>query len=516
MRTIHSHKSITVTIRRNIKSSFKAVLSKLAFLFIISTSPLLCNAQLDTLDLERLEPTYYYWDSNWAGYHALHTQYTEVYYGSNFTHTCNMTGIGTNFYYQKIEYARYFHSDSTIRILGVAAPFTPISYDANYAIADTTLKNRDPDYFILYDYKGGAMTPIDSARNDTALHPKYLMMTTFKIGSIWLDPVTHVAVCDTIIHYSPVREVYFKNPINMQGDFYVGGTHNNNYVVLIGYDSIYIPAAGGYLYSPQYRSARPITFYCLLYLGNKPNLIPKGPRQLRAHLVDQYNDQKFSDTLWHMDFHRGNDLAYFLIFDTSTYVPPVVSADTCPPPIAPRVMNQIGDTVTFIWNGPDSVIYELSVERSDSPGIETHNQTVPTQFATLIGFDTATWYTARVRTLCDSNNYSEWSDSIEFYIPAPHQVTSDDDSTTIITDMNASLEEEYTLLMPNPAFDIVNIISSFYVNSVTLYTIDGRVVYHDNVGAIGTNIKVSSFPRGTYIVRITTSRGHVFKKLILR
>lgn len=520
METTHSHTSIIK------KSGHNASLSRLALVTLITITPLFCNAQLDTLDLQRLEPTYYYWDSCWPGYHALHTEYSRTMTNSQhkpftFVHTCDMVGAGLCPEWQKVEYARYFQSDSALTILGVAAPctFGCIGCCSSLEIADSDLTHREPEYFILYDFnpKTGDMTPVDSVRNDTAANPKYKMMVSFYIDGIYPDPEPHVAVGDTIIRYASVREAYFKEPITMQGEFYLGATQNNNYRVIVGYDSIYVPPAGAYWYTPLYRAARPFTKYVSLWLNQREELIPKGPRKVRAHLLDECNDHYFYlDTInWHTEYSKGYDLAYFLIFDTSSYVPPAVTGDTCPAPVALRMMNRIGDTVTFIWNGPDSVMFELSVERADSPGIEVASKTVPTHFATLSGFDTATWYTVRVRTLCDSSRHSDWSDSTMLYIPAqPNEPTGD--SLSVVTEIGKSLEEQYTLLLPNPASFMVNIISSYYVISVTIYTMDGKEVYHAKVGAIGTDINVASFPRGTYIVRVTTSRGHVFKKLILR
>ena len=62
--------------------------------------------------------------------------------------------------------------------------------------------------------------------------------------------------------------------------------------------------------------------------------------------------------------------------------------------------------------------YELSVTHDD--GTQPEEDTIygcSSTFKGLTGLDTATWYVARVRSLCDNGLVSEWSDSVHFYVP---------------------------------------------------------------------------------------------------
>lgn len=504
-------------------------LLKVLFYIAVIGAPGMGKAQLDTLDLDRLEPTYYYWDTCWYGYqvraHPLYNLIEEL----GDTRLSFVLGRGMESYGAgdligegKVEYARYIHSDSTLRILGVA-----FLYYKGYpgSAVDTDRTHCLPEYFILYRPDStDEMIVVDSVRSDTA-KARYTMLTTYKPQynlsysvSYDYDYDYDFDTLDTIIGYNPVYEAYFKNPVEMEGDFYLSGTTNNNYKIVWSVDSIYVPPAGEWWYQENTRWAHPPTGYITTrtYVWNgddEINYLPVGPIKYRAHLVDEYNHGWLAnDTLWHNYIWTKDDFNFFPIFDTSHYAPPIVTADTCPTPVALRVMNRVNDTVTLIWNGPHGVEYEVCVKECDTPNMIDTTCVVTTQFVTLMGFDTSKWYTVQVRTVCDSARYSEWSDSLLFFIPSPPHVNEEDSVLAV----GKRMEELYTTMTPNPATSSVRFFSSFYITDLTFYTLEGREISRYEVGSSMIDVNVATLPRGVYIVRITTSRGSVFKKLILR
>ena len=104
-----------------------------------------------------------------------------------------------------------------------------------------------------------------------------------------------------------------------------------------------------------------------------------------------------------------------------------------------------------------------------------------------------------------TNDYSNWSDSIRFYI------TGD---TTQVSIRNTVLEE-YTQLIPNPASDIVTIFSSFSIRKVEVYSLKGEKVKEEEVKAASIKMDISDLPKGTYLVKVYTPKGIATKKLVV-
>ena len=508
-------------------------MSKFLFVAFLLVSPLFGMAQLDTLDLKRLEPTYYYWDTCWVGHYVPDSTYEVIDWDCNhkivtYRRSCSMGMTGFSKREQQLESARYFHSDSTLRIFGVAAAIE--FKKMTEPVFDSDFTHCLPEYFILYRTDSVSnMIPVDSVRSDIATSSRYTMMLKFEpVYHVWCtpeDPDLHVDIVDTIINYFPITEAFFEEPIEMQGDFYIGATNNNNFFVCIGIDSIeFPPNSGMYHYNHEWGRALPFTGLKGIIFhdgqgGTDPNYIyriPVRPFRQRAHSLEQL--QWFNDTLWHNmgagTGAIGMDPAIFPIFDTCSYVPPVVTDDTCPMPSTLRVLYIIGDTVTLVWNGPEEVFYEVAVCRRDSPEVLDTTCLVSTQFVTMSGLSRGSWYKACVRTLCDSSRNSDWCDSALFFIPNKPYVDISD--SIPVASFTVNMGEQHTIMMPNPATSVVSLFSSYYITDITLFTIDGRKVLNKKVGAAGANLDVASLPRGTYIVRINTSRGPVFKRLILR
>ena len=76
--------------------------------------------------------------------------------------------------------------------------------------------------------------------------------------------------------------------------------------------------------------------------------------------------------------------------------------------------------------------------------------------------------------------------------------------------------EDYCQVYPNPTRTILKVLSNFNIWSIQLVDMNGREVYRqDNLNNFMDEINVESFPRGTYIVNIVTSKGRCSKKIIL-
>ena len=128
-------------------------MSKFLFVAFLLVSPLFGMAQLDTLDLKRLEPTYYYWDTCWVGHYVPDSTYEVIDWDCNhkivtYRRSCSMGMTGFSKREQQLESARYFHSDSILRIFGVAAAIE--FKKMTEPVFDWDFTHCLPEYFILY------------------------------------------------------------------------------------------------------------------------------------------------------------------------------------------------------------------------------------------------------------------------------------------------------------------------------------------------------------------------------
>lgn len=71
----------------------------------------------------------------------------------------------------------------------------------------------------------------------------------------------------------------------------------------------------------------------------------------------------------------------------------------------------------------------------------------------------------------------------------------------------------YVTVSPNPAKDKAQVISSFPLIGVEVYDLTGRKVYGQAASGPSTWMDISSWPTGTYMVKVNTSMGEVTKKL---
>ena len=126
----------------------------------------------------------------------------------------------------------------------------------------------------------------------------------------------------------------------------------------------------------------------------------------------------------------------------------------------------------------------------------------PSPYLNLSNLDTGTYYTVYVRTVCDSNEYSAWSDSLVFYVPG--------DSSNV----GIRAVEQYTNLFPNPANDQATVTSSFGIKGIEVYSLKGELMEHStrDGGTVAT-INLQRYPAGSYIVRIRTAKGIVARHL---
>jgi hypothetical protein len=75
----------------------------------------------------------------------------------------------------------------------------------------------------------------------------------------------------------------------------------------------------------------------------------------------------------------------------------------------------------------------------------------------------------------------------------------------------------YTNVAPNPARNSVRITSSFGISRIEAYDLRGRRIYESpQLSTFSFPLSTIDWPRGTYLLRITTPAGPTTKKLLIQ
>ena len=104
-----------------------------------------------------------------------------------------------------------------------------------------------------------------------------------------------------------------------------------------------------------------------------------------------------------------------------------------------------------------------------------------------------------------------------FYaITEPQDSTSTGGGSDTTQSIQKNMLERYTHVFPNPATERVQVLSSFGLTHLEAYDADGRRVAEREASGLEATLDVTAWPRGTYLLRITTPVGTVTKKLLVQ
>ena len=472
---------------------------------LLVLSPLLSQAQLDTLFTGDRVPTYYYWDNWWIDNIYANTD-SEYYYRT-------VDGIG-GFAEERCapEAARCFYTKDSLKIIGVAA-----AIEVGKMPTNTTLPLKDstvlPEYFRVFYYHGptDSLSPIIAeTRYDTASH-RYLHC----VGGVPAGE-NHPPT------FRPVLEAYFESPVYVCDTFYVSATANNNYY---GVDSVKMEFGGEVFYNYYGSHAHPLTRgSSSTYWQRSPyyyNFQPFGHSLVRYHVVTTYGNvpsnpgfERVHEWFEPQSSNWYNEPAppvsvkhIFPIFDTSTYTDTTTST-WCLAPDNLHVLTPDAESTVLLWHSASGSEWEVShcigCTVPDSGTITHHTATL----ANLTNLEEGATYTVWVRTLCDNGDTSLWSNSLQFYVPMP--------ADTGVTQQVLSIDDAYFHLSPNPASKMVNAFSSFQMRGIEIYSLSGTLMKHEDVCALSVNIDISNLPKGLYIVRASTVHGMAYARLIIQ
>ena len=81
----------------------------------------------------------------------------------------------------------------------------------------------------------------------------------------------------------------------------------------------------------------------------------------------------------------------------------------------------------------------------------------------------------------------------------------------------ASVEvENYTYVFPNPASENITIQSSFKIQTIEMFNEQGQKVFVTQPNSYNSTINVSSYQKGTYIIKTATKSGSATKKIVVQ
>ena len=78
-----------------------------------------------------------------------------------------------------------------------------------------------------------------------------------------------------------------------------------------------------------------------------------------------------------------------------------------------------------------------------------------------------------------------------------------------------TLAELYTQIIPNPASDIVTIVSPYSLKHIEIYDLKGHRIHSIESDGHSSELSVSSLASGTYIVAIHSDGGMITRKLVV-
>ena len=470
-------------------------MKKLIIILALMATAMCASAQIDTLDLGDHEPTYYYGHNHWWDYYALY---------DNVGRSIDWVDNGVPFDEEcKPEFARYCFIDSSLRVIGVAAALETVLFKANQdGPADSILiKQMLPEQFCLYevDSTDNSMHLLAKGEWNSGMAPRYRIVTR-----VMQHPMG-------VYHrFTPLYEVFFDSAITVSDSFYVSVTCNNAYrhPGTLNYFAYCVPEAvscenydsGGNVYDVSKFDPNPNHFRRKLHLLNPINT--DGRFQVTDTNWHYFKDWWYNpaDTSTPARF-RGH-INIFPIIDTSREL-------VCQQSRNLSLAFTAGGVATLAWEGGyNAHQWELSV---CNDGCAPDDGTITqwgTRIATVLGLDRGTWYTAWVRSVCDSVHISDWCDSIRFFVP--------DDGDPEDPEGIETTADRYSYLMPNPASGSVTVASSFRIAEVELFSLDGRSLLRSKVDAMSTALNLDGLAAGTYIVRIATTAGTAYKKLVVK
>ena len=381
-------------------------------------------------------------------------------------------------------------TETPIQVIGIASVFSP---NNNGSSPDNWPDSISPeqDYLRLYQAYPDTMR--------LAINLPFNVRDPYRIIRLDLRTQNWIECCQNdyrrwIKHFR-IYEKYLEKPVTVFDSFYIGGTMSEIMENHVHYDNhIRYWAING---SSYYGICD--TFQCTI------------PEQT-FKIVNKYETPLAYDTLppGHVLWIKRRSYLYtfpILLIDT-TFANPGTEPYLCPQVEHFRA--------PMTWESGGTLMWDVNARhlkwqvRICDIGLPPDNFFIDTcinvPYYTVEGLQSHTHYSAYVRGVCEHYGdtlYGDWSNDMDLY--------------TIVDISKPDYLNEFVQLLPNPASDIVQVLSSFNIERVEIYDLQGKKVFDSgNVSGVSFSADVKSLNRGAYVVVVHNQQGICTKKLILQ
>ena len=381
------------------------------------------------------------------------------------------------------------------------------SYDSLYFpnTNDTSMKDRITDSAILYK-----IAPADGgyAVNKLAAAPWRMEQPHRHIKIPPLDTI-YAHTCSPGCEMADLYEAMFDSAVVLDGSFLVASTAYNNET------SWYPRTISGHSEDMNLWDYRATRFYTVFRAHN--------PDGIDTSVIQWI---KYRQRDWRRAWGSGDSVAWIV---NDTFSGPIVHPRGCVKASYPffPIIEQGFDTTlchevsnlrvtmrgygraTLMWDAGDGGPWIVAYGRYDDAWEDFTFDTVTAPMITLTGLEVGTQYFALVRGYCSvTEEYGEWSSPLE--VEVYQQAHEEPEGIDRPGDLG-----RFTRLVPNPARGEVNVVSSFRLSRIEVYSLDGRKVLEQEADGISTMVDVSSLPSGTYIAALYLPHGVATKKLVV-
>ena len=374
-------------------------------------------------------------------------------------------------------------------------PYIRVSTGEWIHAVDTTIAGRLTEYMQLYTINEG--TPILRGEGTWRLEDPHRYMIFPKTVGYDMNTVSLIIGHEPYV--VPLFEAMFDTGVYIEAykssSIIVAGTHNNNGAVWssVASDAVFSSPRICFEHSPTYYSTTKDT---LILTDNGINWI------------------KYDTLPWYR-FMFCYPINIFPILDTM-FGKPCASVSNL------QAVEVDSLCATVMWSADARHHYwEVEYCATGLPPDSARVVTVEVPTVTLTGLAPGTEYSVAVRGQCDIfiDNYSPWGDTLLFTTPQPPQDTTPD-TLPWVTPFTLGAHgmgnlDRFTRIMPNPASELVNVLSSFRMESVAVYDLTGRLVLEQPAEGLSATVDVSALPKGVYVVAIRTLQGVATKKLLV-
>ncbi len=426
----------------------------------------------------------------------------------------NMIGVSSD--YDSAVVLMGFYTPVPLKVIGVAG----VSRRGNITGGFKPAANIFQEYYYIYSADSSGLT-LRSQTPWSSLDPSRKLH--LKIHRSWVDWSDGVTIHDTCCWYKPVEyylpllEYYFDSAFYVTDSFYVGGSYFGNIrahitgvpssdTIQTQYYYANLDHHSGIACNPELQDTTDYYLHSCLPYG-----VHMKTRET-CHFSGLPEAQNPLDSMPWIDRHpiMAYPMLIYPIIEVDTTVAP---ADACPP-VSNLQVTTDGTTATVTWDGfPNYSYVELSYGLCAVPQSQWQTVTVEDRsLYTLSDLMPTACYNVKLRAYCDtSKTETAWSAPVSFYTGADTTGGGGDDSLAI----HSTLLSQLTFLAPNPASDEITISSSFSLQEVDIWTVDGVWVHHQPVTGHRATLPVDFLRPGTYIIAIRTHNGTTHKKLVI-